>query len=238
MKIESSMQSLRLEGMQRMWNTLTESRQYQGLTLPEGLELLLQAEVESRENRRLARLEKAASFRYQASVEELSFSKARGLDKHQLLSLCNGSFIEQGQAVLITGPTGVGKSFLASALGHQACMLGYKVSYFSTSKLLLKLRLARADGSIIKLLEKISKQHLLILDDFGLSALDEAQRMDLMEIIEDRHSRKSILIASQLPLSSWYDVIGESTIADAIIDRLIHGGHRIELSGESMRKKK
>ncbi len=138
---------------------------------------------------------------------------------------------------MITGPTGVGKSFIASAIGHQACLLGYRILYFNTQKLFAKLKILKADGTYLKEMTRIEKCDLLILDDFGMQNLDNATRMNLMEIIEDRHGRKSTLIASQLPVASWYEVIGESTIADAILDRLIHGAHRMELKGSSMRKK-
>ena len=151
--------------------------------------------------------------------------------------LATGEYINQGQAVLITGATGCGKSFLASALGHHACAQGYKVAYYNLQKLLIKTKMARVDGSIYKLLEQISKTDLLVIDDFGLTHLEYQQQMDLMEIIEDRHAKKSTIIASQLPVASWYDVIGEETIADAILDRLVHSSFRIELKGDSLRKK-
>ena len=237
MKAEEQMETLRLSGMSRMWKSLTESRQNTTLTLHEGLELLLQAEQEHRYNRRLERLQKNAGFRYQASLEEVSFKQGRGIEKNMVLSLSDCSFIDRGEALLITGPTGAGKSFLASAYGHQACALGYKTMYFNTQKLLLKLKINRADGTIFKFLDRIAKHHLLIMDDFGLMPLDAQQRLDIMEIVEDRHGRLSTIIASQLPIASWYQVIGDDTIADALMDRLIHHSHRIELTGESMRKK-
>ena len=139
--------------------------------------------------------------------------------------------------VLITGATGCGKSFLASALGHHACSQGHKVAYYNLQKLLIKTKMSRIDGSIYKFFESLSKTDLLILDDFGLAHLEKQQQMDLMEIIEDRHAQKATIIASQLPVSSWYEIIGEETIADAILDRLVHTSHRIELKGESLRKK-
>lgn len=237
MKLEEQMETLRLSGMSRMWQSLKESRQNSTLTLHEGLDLLLQAEQEHRHNRRLERLQKNAAFRYQASLEEVNFGTARGIDKNQILSLSDCSFIDRGESILITGPTGAGKSFLASAFGQQACALGHKTLYFNTLKLLLKLKISRADGTIFKLLEKIAKHPLLILDDFGLTTLDAQQRLDLMEIIEDRHGQRSTIIAGQLPISAWHEIIGDDTIADAIMDRLIHRSHRLELSGESMRKK-
>jgi DNA replication protein DnaC len=237
MKVTEQMESLRLSGMNRSWQSLIETRQNTTLTLSEGLELLLQAEVQHRQNSRLNRLEKNASFRYQASLEEISFKQGRGLDKSLVLSLSDCSYIDRGESVLISGPTGAGKSFLASAYGHQACAMGYKTMYFNTQKLLLKLKMYRADGTIFKFMDKLAKQQLLILDDFGLMALDAQQRLDLMEIIEERHAKLSTIIASQLPLANWYEMIGDETIADAIMDRLIHQAHRIEIKGESMRKK-
>jgi len=238
MKLEENLQALKLSGMSRMWQSLKENRQHQSLNLTEGLELLLQAEKQDRDNRRRERLEKAAGFRYQASIEEISFLQGRGIDKNTILALSDCQFIDRGESVIITGPTGAGKSYLASALGHQACHMAYKVAYFNMHKLMLKLKLVRAEGSVVRFYEKLNKQQLLIMDDFGLSRLDQQQRMDLMEIVEDRHDRKSMIFASQLPIASWYDIIGDDTIADAIMDRVIHKANRIELFGESMRKMK
>jgi len=154
-----------------------------------------------------------------------------------MATLAIGEYISKGEAVLITGATGCGKSFLASALGHQACALGFKVAYYNTQKLMMRMKLSRLDGTIIRFFEKLSKINLLILDDFGLTHLDGQQQLDLMEIIEDRHSKASTIIASQLPVGSWYDVIGEETLADAILDRLVHTAYRIEIKGDSLRKK-
>jgi DNA replication protein DnaC len=234
---EQLMQQLRLHGMLDSWQSLLETRTHQNLSLVEGLQHLLEAEWLDRGHRRVQRLRKAAGFRYQASLEEITYSPLRGLDKNTVALLADGQYITRGHAVLITGPTGSGKSFLASALGHQACQLSYKVSYFNMQKLIQQLVLSRADGSILRLLSKIAKSQLLILDDFGLRTLDNQQRLDLLDIVEDRHQKMATIIVSQLPVTNWYDVIGESTVADAILDRLIHTAHRIELSGESMRKK-
>ena len=159
------------------------------------------------------------------------------MDKSQVSQLVTGEYITKGEPVLITGATGCGKSFLASALGHHACAQGYKVAYYNVQKLLIKTKMARVDGTIYKLFEQLAKTDLLVMDDFGLTHLEKQQQLDLMEIIEDRHARKATIIASQLPVSSWYNIIGEETIADAILDRLVHTSHRIELKGESLRKK-
>ena len=216
---------------------MVETRQHHELSFGEGLEVLLQAEEENRINRRFERLKKTASFRYQATIEELSLETSRGMNASQITELATGNYLDKGESVLVTGATGCGKSFLASALGHQAWSQGHKLLYYNTQKLLMQTKMARIDGSFLKFFEKLAKANLLILDDFGLSHLDKKQQMDLMEIIEDRHGKSSTIIASQLPVGSWYEIIGEATIADAILDRLVHTSHRIELKGESLRKK-
>ena len=238
MQIESQLSHLRLHGMSRSWQALLETRRQNELTLSEGLELLLQAEEQDRTNSRFERLRKNARFRYQASIEELKMDASRGMDKALICTLATGEYLSKGEAVLISGSTGCGKSFLASALGHQACAQGYKVAYYNLQKLLLKAKISRIEGSILKFFENISKTDLLILDDFGLTHLEQQQQLDLMEMIEDRHGKSSTIIASQLPVSNWYDVIGEETIADAILDRLVHTSYRVELKGESLRKKR
>jgi DNA replication protein DnaC len=235
--IENQFKQLRLQGMYITWKALMETRQHHELSFVEGLEVLLQAESQDRTNRRFERLTKTARFRYQASIEELNFNTSRGINTSQVTELATGGYLAKGESVLITGSTGCGKSFLASALGHQACSQGSKVLYFNTQKLLMQTKMSRLDGSFLKFFEKLAKANLLILDDFGLSHLDKLQQIDLMEIIEDRHGQSSTIIASQLPVKSWYEIIGEATIADAILDRLVHTSHRIELKGESLRKK-
>ena len=235
--IENQFKQLRLQGMYITWKALMETRQHHELSFVEGLELLLVAEAQDRTNRRFERLTKTARFRYQATIEELNFNTSRGINTSQVTELATGGYLAKGESVLITGSTGCGKSFLASALGHQACSQGSKVLYFNTQKLLMQTKMSRLDGSFLKFFEKLAKANLLILDDFGLSHLDKQQQMDLMEIIEDRHGQSSTIIASQLPIGSWYEIIGEATIADAILDRLVHTSHRIELKGESLRKK-
>ena len=237
-QIETQLSQLRLHGMSRTWNALLETRKQHELTLSEGLEMLLQAEKDDRKGKRFERLKKNAGFRYRASMEEVYTEASRGVDKELLTTLATGAYIKNGESVLISGASGCGKSFLASALGYHACAQGYKVAYYNVQKLLLKTKMARIEGTIIKYFDKISKTDLLILDDFGLAYLEQQQRMDLMEMIEDRHGQRPIIIASQLPVANWYDVIGEETIADAILDRLVHSSYRVELKGESLRKKR
>ena len=218
MNIETQFKQLRLHGMSRSWQALIETRKHHELSFTEGIELLLQAEDEDRNGKRFERLQKNAHFRYQASVKELHIDASRGLDKSLMASLATGEYIPKGEAILISGSTGTGKSFLASALGHHACSQGYKVAYYNLQKLLLKTKMSRIDGTIYKFFEKLSKADLLILDDFGLTHLEQQQRMDFMEIIEDRHASAATIITSQLPVSKWYDYINEPTLADAILD--------------------
>lgn len=202
------------------------------------LELLIQYEVDSRQSRKVDRLTKQARFRYSASIEQIPASVKQNIDSTRLAMLSTCKWIDEGENILITGPTGVGKSHLASALGAQACMLGYSTLYFNAQKLFYNLRLSKMEGTHRKLIASIAKADLLIVDDFGLQKLEDLQRLDLMEIIEDRHGLKSTLIASQLPVAAWYEVIGEPTISDAILDRITHQSIRVELTGESLRKKK
>lgn len=239
-QLQLQMSRLKLSGMARSWQALNETRRTCELSLAEGMEILLQAEQQQRSNRKFERLHKNARFRYQASVEELIFDPSRGLDKALISSLATGEYLEKGESILVTGSSGTGKSFLLSALGAQACAQGYSVAYFNMQKLMVKTRMARIEGTILKFFEKLAKTGLLVLDDLGLTHLEAQQQLDLMEIIEDRHGRASTIIASQLPVASWYDVIGpEPTVADAILDRLVHTSYRIEFLGcESLRKKR
>lgn len=234
--IESQLSELRLSGMKKSWQSIVDTRRQHDLNLVEGIEMLLDAELIERGNRRTSRLTKNAAFRYQATIEQIRYDASRGLDKSLITSLATGNFISEGSSVIITGATGCGKSYLASALGHQACMLGYKVAYYNVQKLMMKTRMARIDGSIYKFFDRTSKTDLLILDDFGLTHLEKQQQLDFMELIEDRHGSKATILASQLPLASWFDIIGEETIADAILDRLVHTSYKIELKGDSLRK--
>lgn len=234
----NQMSQMRFLGMLEAYRAILESNSHHELLPDELISLLLQAEWEERENRKTERLYRTAKFRYRASVEEVDFSVQRGLDKTQFIRLADMSFIKRKEAILITGATGSGKSFLASALGNQACMYGHKTLYFNTGKLFPRLKMLKADGSYIREISKIEKQDLLILDDFGIHQFDTPSRMALLEIIEDRHGRASTIIVSQLPVAKWFEVIGDSTVADAVLDRLVHNAHRLELKGDSLRKKK
>ena len=231
------LEEMRFTGFARAYREMTETNLNREFTNDELIAHLVQAEWDDRYNRKLQRLIANARFRYRASIEEVDFSARRNLDKNQLLQLSSCDWIKKNQNMIITGSTGSGKSWIASALGHQGCQLGYKVLYRNCIKLFDELKIAKADGSYIKEISRIEKMDLLILDDFGLKPLDGNQRLMLLEIIEDRHGRKSSIIASQLPVNQWHDAVGDPTIADSILDRLVHSSHRIEFKGEvSMRK--
>ena len=199
---------------------------------------LIEAEWDDRHNRAIVRQIRNARFRYKAAIEEVNYTANRTLDRNQVMRFAECSFIDKQENILITGSTGIGKSYIASAIGHQACSLGYKVLYYNTQKLFGRLKMAKADGSYIREIAKIERQHLLILDDFGMQPFDAASRAALMELIEDRHGKSSTIITSQLPVSKWYEVIGEKTVADAVLDRVLQQAHRLELKGESMRRKR
>ena len=233
----NKMSHMKLHGMLRSYQVMLDSNQHHDLTHDELINILIQSEWEDRENKKIGRHLRLAKFRYGATIEEINFTKGRGLDKTQVLRLADMDFINKKENILITGATGVGKSYLASALGHQACQAGYRTLYFNTQKLFTRLKMLKAYGSFAREISRIEKHCLLILDDFGLALLNSMPRMFLLEIIEDRHGRKSTIVSSQLPVASWYEVIGESTVADAILDRMVHTAHRIELKGESLRKK-
>lgn len=232
----NKMQQMKLFGMVHAFRTTMEANFAHNFTMDEFVAYLVDAEWDERYNRKLARLLKTANFRYQATFERIDFHQPRELDKNLLLRLSGCEWINKCENVLITGATGVGKSFIACALGHQACLNHYKVLYFNTLKLFSKLKYAKADGTYTKELKKIQSQNLIILDDFGLHPIDENSKLILLELLEDRYGENSTIITSQFPIKNWYDIIANPTIADAILDRLIHNSYQIELKGESMRK--
>jgi DNA replication protein DnaC len=197
---------------------------------------LVDVEWDEREGRRLRRLLQLARLRYRAGLEDIDFGLHRNLEKNQLMRLADCRWVEDRQDLLLIGPCGSGKSFIASTLGQQACIHGYTVCYWPAGKLFEQMKLCKADGAYLRELAKISKKRLLIVDDFWLEVLDTASRLMLLEILEDRHGRASSVFSSQLPVSQWHQVIGNPTIADAICDRIVHTAHRIELKGESVRK--
>jgi len=206
------------------------------LSFEQRLQLLTDNEELERTHRKQQRLLKAAKLKINANPEEIDYQHPRGLKQALMASLLQGNWINKHQNLLLTGPCGSGKTYLACALAHQACMQGYKVKYYRLSRLLLELTQTKADGSYSKALQALSRLDLLILDDWGLEPLKAAHRNDLMEIMDDRHGSTSTAIISQLPTDQWYQSIGDNTLADAILDRLMHNAHRIKLKGESMRK--
>lgn len=231
------LEEMRFTGFARAYREMTEAGVNREFTTDELIAHLVQAEWDDRYNRRLQRLITNARFRYQASFEEIDFSARRNLDKNLLLRLSSCDWITKNQGIIITGATGSGKSWIASALGHKGCQHGYKVLYKSCIKMFDELKIAKADGSYFKEMSKIEKMDLLILDDFGLKPLDGSQRLMLLELFEDRYGKKSTIITSQLPVNQWHAFIKEDTLADAILDRLVHSSYRIELKTEiSMRE--
>lgn len=236
-EILTKMKQMRLLGMANAFHLTLESGKNEKFTPDEMVSHLVESEWDERYNRKLDRTINAARFRYKASPEQIAFDDNR-FDKNQVLRLADCGFIKRKENIIITGSTGIGKSFLASALGHQACALGYRVLYQHNTKLFGRMKIAKADGSYLKELGKMEKQQLLIIDDFGIQPLDAQSRSALMEIIEDRHGKSSTIITSQIPVSKWHEIIGEQTIADAILDRIVHDAHRVEMKGGSLRKKR
>ena len=232
------LKTLKLNGMLRGLEEQSSSSEFDSLSFDERFGLLVDRETIERENSRLKTRLKKAKLRQQACFEDIDFRHPRGLDKSMILSLGTCRWIRDHQNIIITGATGVGKSYLACALAHRACMDGYKVRYYRSSRLFRDLHAAQGDGTYLKLLKTISRFHVLVIDDWGLENLKDQQRNDLLEILEDRHGIQSTIIAGQLPVEHWHDVVGNPTIADAIMDRLVHNAHKISLNGDSMRKKK
>lgn len=229
---------LRLPGMAKALSAQMRTADLATLSFEERLGLLVDEECTQREERQLTTRLRTAALRQSACLEDIDYRHARGLDKAMLKKLAGGAWLREHLNGLITGPTGVGKSFIACALAHQACRDGHTVRYLRLPRLLSELGIARGDGRYRKLLAQLARTELLVLDDFGLSAMNDEQRRDLLEILEDRYERRSTLVTSQFPVEHWHQLIGDPTLADAILDRLVHNAYRLELKGESMRKQR
>jgi DNA replication protein DnaC len=232
------MRQMKLNGMLKAFEEQLNGKSYSNLSFESRLAHLIEQESLDRENRKLESRLKNAKLKHNACIENLSFKSGRKLEKTTVLSLAQSTWIKEHRNILITGLTGVGKSFLACALAHSACLKGFSSLYYRVPKLLTNLSVARGDGRYQKVMESLSKIDLLILDDWGLSKLNEVERRDFLEIIEERHELKSTIVTSQVPVKHWHELIGDSTIADALLDRLVHNSYRIELEGESIRKEK
>jgi DNA replication protein DnaC len=231
------MQQLRLSGMHHAYHSQLELPFNHQLEGHELLAHLIQSEATHRGNEKTTTLLRGAKLRLAASIPQIECNPTRNLTKQQLAILAEGSYLEKANNILITGATGCGKSYLACALGHQACIMGYKTTYLGMNRLIEKVTLAKLDGSYLKLLNQLEKQSLIILDDFGLQSLTQDMKLTLLQLLEDRYQKKSIIVTSQLPVAKWYDYMNEPTLADAILDRLTANAQRIELKGESLRRK-
>lgn len=232
------MQQLRLNGMYHAYRSQLELPMNQQLEGHDLIAHLTQSESLNRTNEKTAYYLKLAKLRLSATIEQIECGPTRNLTKQQLAGLSEGRYLGQGENILITGATGCGKSYLACALGHQACMTGYRTTYLNMNRLIEKVTLSKLDGSYIKLLNHLERQTLIILDDFGLAPMTQEIRLTLLQLLEDRYGKKSIIVTSQLPVAKWYEYINDPTLADAILDRLTANAQRIELKGESRRRKK
>jgi DNA replication protein DnaC len=234
--ILEQMLDLKLTGMHRALTEQMDMTDLDRLSFEERLGLLVDREMTERADRRLQYRLRTAKLRQHACIEDIDYRHRRGLDKRLMQKLATGEYLDNKLNILITGPSGVGKTWLACALAHKACRDGRTVRYLRVPRLMQELPVAKADGRYPRLLRDYAKADLIILDDWGLMPMNDDTRRDLLEILDDRHNRKSTLVTSQLPIDKWHDYIGEPTLADAILDRLIHNAYRLELKGESMRK--
>lgn len=232
------LRQMRLFGMHDAFKTSLENTLKEQMTQDQFIFHLVSSEWDNRRNRAIERAIKQANFRYNASLAEVDYTFERGLDRNQVERLAALEFVRESKDLFITGPTGTGKSYLATALGNKACQDGFRVFYASTAKLISQLKIAKAKGTILTDLKRIERADLLILDDFGMQTFDSQGSGIMMDIIEDRHQRRSTMITSQVPVKNWHGIIGEKTVADAILDRLVHHSLRVELFGESIRKRK
>lgn len=233
----TKLNQLKLSGMAEALTEQTQGTIYTNLSFEERLGLLVDREMLTRDNRRLTNLLRGARLRYtHACPEEIDFRTPRGLQKEVILSLMQNVWVKGKQNVIITGPTGSGKTFIACALANSGCRNGYSAHYIRMPRLLQEMNIARNDGSYGKHLTRLAKYAVLVIDDWGLAKLGEKERRDILEVLEDRHGITSTIISSQIPTEKWHDIIGDPTIADAVLDRLIHNAHIITMKGESMRK--
>ncbi len=239
MNVQTTLDQLRrlkLEGMAKAYEAALSLPVHEQLTADLLVGRLAEAEQQYRINQKTQLYLRLSKLRYNALLEQVYCNPSRNLTNDQLMTFADGRFIERAENILITGPTGCGKSYLACALGRQVCSLGYRVLYFGMNRFIEKVSQTKLDGTFIKLLNHIEKTHVLILDDFGIHPFDGIARLALLQILEDRYGKRAVIITSQLPFVKWYEFIGEPTIADAIMDRLAGNAHRIELKGESLRK--
>jgi DNA replication protein DnaC len=232
------MKQMRLYSMAETYYNSMQNNMHQDYTVDQYLALLVDQEWEWRYNKRIQNLITTAGFRYPATVQDVDYTASRSLDRNTFDRLALLDFIKRGENVIFTGATDTGKSYLAQALGHHACTMQYKTMYYNFARLIDQVKLSKLEGTYLKLLNKIEKTDLLILDDFGLTSFDDHARNALMDIVEMKYDKSSIIIAAQIPVKCWHETIGEGTIADAILDRMVHASHRVELTGESMRKNK
>ncbi|MFM1744440.1 MAG: hypothetical protein RLZZ630_377 [Bacteroidota bacterium] len=231
------MKLLRLHGMAQVHYAAVHENMYHGYTQDEYTALLVDQEWERRQHRRITNLTSRAGFKMSTSVHDIDYTAQRSLERNHLERLLTLDFIRQHQNIIITGSTGVGKSYLAQAIGHHACAMLFKTVYYNTARLMELFRTSRLDGTYLRLIKKIKRSPLLILDDFGLAPFDTISRQTMMDLVEDRHEQASMIISSQIPVAKWHELIGEGTIADAILDRIVNSAHRITLTGNSLRKK-